>query len=422
MNNRKDRPKRPDSLKLPDARLSTTVKAPRERSFHSTGNLNSILTCTSGDLFSGRYRIKLYRFLADNLPAINSCLSTWVRLSAAPGQFEIDRAPNDETARLARSRLERLSNKIYMSPSGHDGSIVTLLVELFGQLYRDGLFGGFLTVHSDGSGVDRFVPIDSADLLLKDRRKLRLSLENQPNHLNLERPDFYFIPFNSDISHPLGRSIFQAVPFVAYIERQLTDDMRRASHNSGFHRLHVKVTPPERTAGESDNAYIDRINSYFDSTVSMIKSCDIDENPVTWDNISIEHIGPENVRSVTNSWFVNHRAMIEEICAGTNLSPYLLGYSYGTTTTWASFKFDIVMRQVKSVQAEVAAFLEWMANIDLSLAGLDVTCRFKFDNTFAYQAADRVKIESERVDNVLRLFEAGLIDEATARRKAGELI
>ena len=175
-------------------------------------------------------------------------------------------------------------------------------------------------------------------------------------------------------------------------------------------------------AGESDTAYVDRINGYFDSTVSMIKSCDIDDNPVTWDNVAIDHIGPENVRSVTNSWFFNHRAMIEDICAGTNLSPFLLGYSYGATTTWSAFKFDIVMRQVKSVQAEVSHFLEWIGNIDLALAGFDAKSRFVFDNTFAYQAADKAAIESSRVDNILKLYNAGLVDEEAAREKAGELI
>lgn len=198
--------------------------------------------------------------------------------------------------------------------------------------------------------------------------------------------------------------------------------MRRTSHNSGYHRLHVKVTPPDRMGGESDEAFVDRINSYFDATVSMIKSCDVDDNPVTWDNVAIEHIGPNNVRTVTNSWFMNHRGMVEEICAGTNLAPFLLGYSYGATSTWSSFKFDLVMRQVKSVQMEVAAFLEWIGNIELALTGFDCRCRFKFDNSFAYQAMERAQVESTRVDSLLKLYGEGLIDKQTAQQKAGELL
>lgn len=104
------------------------------------------------------------------------------------------------------------------------------------------------------------------------------------------------------------------------------------------------------------------------------------------------------------------------------MSPFLLGYSYGATTTWSAFKFDIVMRQVKSVQAEVSHFLEWMGDIDLALAGFDAKCRFVFDNTFAYQAAEKATVESKQVDNILKLYNAGLIDEETAREKAGELV
>jgi len=202
----------------------------------------------------------------------------------------------------------------------------------------------------------------------------------------------------------------------------MVDDMRRSSHNSGFHRLHIKINPPERMGGESDEAYSDRVNGYFDDTVSMIRSCEVDDNPVTWDNVTIEYVGPSSSRDVSHSWFMNHRAMVEEICAGTNLAPYLLGYSYGATTTWSAFKFDIVMRQVRSVQAEVARFLEWIGDIDLALAGIDARCRFEFDNSFAYQAMDQTAIRTSRVDNILKLLNAGLVDQETARIKAQELI
>jgi hypothetical protein len=114
--------------------------------------------------------------------------------------------------------------------------------------------------------------------------------------------------------------------------------------------------------------------------------------------------------------------MIEDICAGTNLAPFMLGYSYGATNTWAGFKFDIVMRQVRSVQQEVAHFLEWMGNIELALAGIDARCRFSFDNSFAYQAAEHASVTATRIDNVLKLLNAGLIDQETARKQAGELL
>ena len=298
-----------------------------------------------------------------------------------------------------------------------------MLPELFTSLYRDGIIGGFLTVLPDGSGVDRFLPIDAVHLRGEQTESgPRLVFDNGERTVPLDRTDFYYLALTNSISEPFGRSILHAVPFIAYIEQQLIQDLQRAQHNAGYSRLHVKITPPERMAGESDNGYTDRINRYFDATVSMIRDCEVDDNPVTWDNVTIDYIGPEQARGVTNSWFINHRALIEDICAGTNLAPFLLGYSYGATTTWSNFKFDIVMRQVRSVQAQMAILLEWIGNIELALAGSDSRCRFQFDNTFAYQAADSIGIESKRIDNLLRLYQAGLIDETAARERACRML
>jgi len=380
--------------------------------------INSIHSDNS--MYYNTYKYNLYRFLSDNIPAVSAALTTWVRLSAAPGKLIVDSLENTKTRIAAQEKLDSLVNNLFMLPTGNRVGMSFFLSDLFRSLYRDGLYAGFLAVEPDGSSVDRFISIDVSKIIKDEYGEIYLDLDNQK--ISLNRPDFYCLSLNADSNHPLGCSILQPIPFVSYIEQQLVEDMRRSNHNSGYHRLHVKITPPERLSGESDKIYIDRINSYFDSTVSMIKSCEIDENPVTWDNVNIDSVGPKNVRTVTNSWFLNHRAIIEEICAGTNLAPFLLGYSFGATSTWSSFKFDIVMRQVRSIQEEAKNFLEWIGNIDLALNGFDFTCRFEFDNNFTYQAIDNKQIKSSDIDNILKLFQAGLIDEETAKRKAGELI
>ncbi|MBU0984995.1 MAG: hypothetical protein KKA42_14070 [candidate division Zixibacteria bacterium] len=415
----------PETAALADSQQTPALAKLRDTSGLTTGKrLGAILKYTHSDIETGRYRRLLYRFLTANIPLIHACIWTWVRLSAAPGRFLIDDSSCSPTVEAATKRLRDLEQNLYTNAHGNRVGMGTLLPDLFVSLYRDGIFGGFITVRPDASGVDRFLPLDS--LLLGTESTShghRLILEQDNGRkVNLDRPDFYYIPFNSSTGNPFGSSILRAVPFVAYIEQQLVEDMRRSNHNAGYHRMHIKITPPERFSGEAEKAYTDRINGYFDSTVRMIKSCDVDDNPVTWDNVLIEHIGPDKSRDVTNSWFMSHRAMIEDVCAGTHLAPYLLGYSFGATTTWSGFKFDVVMRQVRSVQAEVSRFLEWLGNLDLAMAGLDVRCRFEFDNTFAYQARDKLDVESGRVDNILKLYNAGLIDEQTARDRAWQLL
>lgn len=404
-------------------RSVTKVGVKDRHSLATADHIGNLLQWSHRDFETGRFRTMLYRFMVRQIPAVSACLWTWVRLSTAPGRFRVIDSSNSSAGKQAERRMDALLTRLYHTGTGNPAGLASFLAELFASLYRDGQFGGFLTVLPDGSGVDRFIPVDSIDIRRADEDgPPRLALEKDEGSIDLSRPDFYHIPLNGTVSQPQGQSILQSIGFVSRIEQQLVDDMQRSSHNAGFHRLHVKVKPPERMSGESDQAYVERINSYFDSTVDMIKGIEVDENPVTWDNVLIEQLGPENSRSVTNSWFFNHRAMIEEICAGTNLAPFLLGYSYGATATWSGFKFEMVMRQVHSIQAEVAYFLEWIARVDLALAGLDVRTRFEFDNSMAHQATDLAVVDSKRVENLTKLYQSGLIDKETASRRAEELI
>lgn len=405
-----------DELRL-NRRVST-----REDNIGTARQLSAMLKWSQPDVESGRYRVQLYRFLSDHVPVISACIWTWARL-AATGSYKVADTEESPQARQAQQRLDDLSDHLYQGPDSRPLSAATFLADLIFGLFRDGMYGGFVTIQSDKSAVDRFVPIDVADITHKPGPSGgTLYMERGDRRIDLDRPDFYFLPLHSTPTSPLGRSILRAVGFVTYIEQQLVDDMRRSSHNSGFHRLHVKVTPPERLSGESDKAFLDRINSYFDSTVDMIKTLEVADNPVTWDNVEIDYVGPSDRRTNANSWFFSHRAMIEEICAGTNLAPFMLGYSFGATSTWAGFKFDMVMRQIRSVQSEIARLLEWIGNIDLALGGFDHRCRFVFDNSFAYRADEESNIQSRRVESLLKLHDAGLIDTDSARRRAGELL
>ncbi len=400
-----------------------SVKSVGKQSLKTSGQINALLDYSQNDVQSGRFRIMLYRFLTDNIPTVHSCIWTWVRLSASPGRFLVVDQNGDNHNSKAERQLNQLSERLSVGESGNPIALTTFLTDLFYSLYRDGLFAGFLTVDKDASGIDRFIPVDPADVRIDNETGTRkLILDAFDKSIDLDRKDFYYIPLNSGVQRPLGRSVLQAIPFVSAVEQQLVNDMQKSVHNAGYNRLHVKITPPLRSTGESDAAYVKRINEYFDSTVSLIKTIEVEDNPVTWDNISIEHIGPQGSRATTNSWFFNHRAMIEEICAGTNLAPFLLGYSYGATTTWSAFKFDMVMRQVRSIQSEVAQFLEWIGNIELAMAGIDARCRFEFDNSLTYLANDEASIRNAQVDNVLKLYQAGLIDEKIARAKAGDLV
>ncbi|MFQ5607057.1 MAG: hypothetical protein ACE5GA_03850 [Candidatus Zixiibacteriota bacterium] len=319
--------------------------------------------------------------------------------------------------------LDRMSRLLFPFRFRRNGGVPALMPLLFDGLFTDGAFAGFVEFAADHSRIERFAPVDVSRIRSQEGKGgvRSLALEIDQGSVPLARPDFHYFGINTDPSSGLGRSILGSIPFVSYVEQRLVDDMRRASHNSGFHRLHVRVRPPERQPGESDREYQDRANDYFDQTTGMIRQTDVDDNPVTWDDISIEYIGPKRGRTDSDSWFVNHRAMIEEICAGTNLAPFLLGYSFGATETWSSFKYDLVMRQVRTVQQEAARFMEWLGNIELALAGFDFSCSFEFDNKIDHQLGEATQAQARQVDSLVRLFESGLLDKETAALQARKM-
>lgn len=373
---------------------------------------------------TNKFKIDLFRFSRDNIPLLHACIWTWSRLSSAPGRFEIIETDSKKISSAAKQSLDKLCESIYPYKYHRKAGLESFMPLLFNSLFTDGAFAGFLLVKPDGSGVERFLPVDPAYIAVAGNRpdKETLVFQTESGEKRIDGNDFYYLALDADINNGLGKSIMASIPFVAFVQQQLINDMQRTAHNAGYHRLHVKITPPEKLSGESDDAYVNRVNSYFDDTVSMIKNCEPEDNPVTWDNVHIDYVGPGQTRAVTNSWTMNHRAMIEEICAGTNLSPFLLGYNYGTTHNWAQFKYDLVMRQVVSVQRQAARFLEWIGNVELALRGFNCRCIFKFDNRLSYQAAESAEIERSNIDNLIKLYSAGLISKETAQTKAGDLL
>ncbi len=363
--------------------------------------------------------------MAEAIPLVNTVVWTWSRLSAAPGEFGIYRDDQRVENLQARQVIEDLLRRINLINFGRTGSEADFLPAFFQSLFLDGAVLGRMKLQSNLGGIEEFRFFDAARASLKlggdGQVNIRVSENDQER--NYRGSDLYFYALNADLANPYGRSILKSVPFIAYVEQQLVDDMRRSMHNAGYHRLHIKIKPPEKNEGESDESYVNRANSYFDSTVTMIRDIEPDDNPVTWDDVSLEYIGPHQQGGVrSNHWYLSHRAIVEEICSGTHLAPFLLGYAYNATTNWAQFKYDLVMRQVRSVQNAAINFLNWLANIELSLRGFNLTARWQFDNRFPALASEAVDIRNKEARRIIDLYEAGLIDSETAAAAAKKLV
>lgn len=297
-----------------------------------------------------------------------------------------------------------------------------LLAQFFTGLFTDGAVCGEVVLSPAGDRIDRFYFIDPATIEFIPNRNGQLELyqvtEDRPIRLN-PHSTFYF-GLDTDVANPRGRSLLSGIPFVTRVEQQLVADMQKTMHNAGYHRLHVKIKPPEKKDAESDDAYVARANRYFEDTVGMMKKIAPEDNPVTWNEVEIAYIGPTGQYAGASGWYLNHKAMVEDIASGTHLDPFMLGYSYGTTQHWAGFKLELVERQVISVQRPAKRFVEWLHNLELALHGLDLRAEHHFDNRRTFGLLEARKAEQMHLDNVLKQQRAGFLTFDEAKQRAFE--
>ncbi len=365
-----------------------------------------------------RARLQLYRFLRDNIPLLSSVVWTWVRLCAGRYEYRVTGEPKAATERAVAEVLEQLDRRLFRNGLMKRAGFNELLLQFFESLFTDGAACGEMQLAPSGQRIERFQLADMRSIEIEaSRRQLKLFQIGEEKRTQLNEQTIFFYGLNANPSNPAGRSLLQTIPFVSRVEQTLVSDMHRSMRNTGYQRIHVKVTPPERRSDESEEVFFDRANSYFDETVTMMKDFGPDKNPVTWDDVKIDYIGPSAKISSTNAWYLNHKSMIEDICAGTHLAPFMLGYAYGTTHNWAEFKYDLVLRQVETVQNAATALLDWLANVELALAGVEAEVRFSFKNRLIMGRGDRVSAEKVHLDNVITKMEKGLITRERALRE-----
>jgi len=376
----------------------------------------------AGTMTERSLAVRLHRFLRDNVPILKSAIWTWTRLAAAPHHFEIAGDVSSETREKALRVLDALDKRLYPERLVRFGGIDALLVQYFDTLFTDGAVAGELTILPSQRGLDRFEFIDTATLEFdsdKSGQRHLFQRDGTSGRIALDSDAIYYQPFDADAGHLQGRSLISAVGFVARVEQELVRDMQKGMHNIGYHRLHVKVKPPVQSPAESDSDYASRANAYFDATARALRDFDVDDNPITWDDVEIDHIGPSGQISASHNWYLNHRAMVEDVIAGCNLAPFMLGYSYGTTQSWARFKFEMIGRQILGIQRSASRFLEWIAGIELALAGIDAAVHHVFDNRLEFDRRERFEADRIESDIVIRQMEAGLLTTDQARRRLG---
>ena len=332
---------KPRPVDLAQRAGSFTFVTKREKTGSALKNDDAMLS------FMGDYgyyeRITLYRFIKDNIPVINGAIWTWTRLCSSPLEFYIPDNESKKDLKLLNDSVSALNERLASDDYRKSGGLERLSDLFFNSLFTDGAFAGEIEF-GRGKGITRFVPSDVRRLSFeKDgsaQPSWKIFRETEDGKTLMDPAVFIYIPLDDDPVDPRGKSILKSVGFVSRMEQKLLYDMQQTQEKAGYNRMHVKINKPERRMGESEENFLDRANKYFDDTVTLFTGIKPADSVVTWNDIEIETIAPGSGNTTaSNSWYLSHRSLVEDICAGVHLDPFMLGYSYGNTRSCARFKF-----------------------------------------------------------------------------------
>ncbi len=375
-------------------------------------------TPAEGFSYTGTNRADFYRYLRDHIPIISSGIWTWSHLCSTAQRYEI--TGDEWDVRRANQLLDELDRRVYPRLDGETHGLTRLTESFFLELFTLGAFAARVVLLPDASGVSHLELLDPYRIHWARSRDGRFLpyLETEDHELEPIDPDtFFHRTLVSDLRAPGGIEPLASIPFVIEIEQRMLEDMARASHNAGTPRLQIRISPPEPNPGEDPDTYSQRINSYFDRTVSQFNELGPDDNLFTWSDIEVKVIGAGS--DMQGSWKLNREQVIEDVITGLKLFPWALGRSHGTTKNWVYAQYNLLMQIVDSVQQLGSDLAEWLMHFELRLAGNMAGARWRFEpnqDPFVVERNRAALMAFERVD---KMVQEGYISRDQGARELG---
>ena len=348
--------------------------------------------------------LPIYRHLRDAIPDISDAVWTWKRLCQTGYDIEIADASSGVAHRRAQRLLHALDTRVNSGDRGMDG----LLDVFYTALFTYGAAAMEVVLSPSRESIHDIIPIDVWTVRFRrEQGRLQAYQLHEGREIKLPMDRFIYIGLDRDGTNPYGRSMLRSIPFVVKIQHCLLEDMAKATHNMGWPRLHVQYRPPERQRGESPEAYTQRTEANFNKLRESLNGLAADQNLVTYDDVSIELI-QGNSRS--QIFYDNHKAVEEQVITAMHLMPILMGRNYGTTETYGTAQYEIVNRQVQTVNRSVKRILERLYNFELALMWGEATAKVHMRTNRTTDILKEATARTHEIDNALKLRDQGLID------------
>ena len=354
--------------------------------------------------------LRVYRVLRDAVPDISDAVWTWKRLCHAGHAVAVAEAGSPRDAAEALARAEALQRRV--NPGA--GGLAGLLDIAYAALFTYGAAALELVPGRGRSGIHDVVPVDVWTLRFRREGGRVTAWQDTGDGDPVELPEgrLVYVGLDRDGTNPYGRSMLRAVPFVVRIQQRLLEDMAKATHNAGWARLHFARKADAPARGESAEAYAERQTRTLAALRDAVSGLAPDQNLVTHDDVAVSVLQADHRAA---PFYDQHKAVEEQLITGLHMMPVLMGRNYGSTETYGTAQFEVVNRQVNTVNREMRAALERLFNLDLALAGVDARVAVTMRGNRTVDPLRDAEARAREIDNALRLRDAGLLDDQALR-------
>lgn len=394
---------------------------PGRQSVSTDDNMGSVLGRLAGfySFESAPFRLEtlaVLRPLAIYNPDVAQTLSIWVNLGNTGHEVEVEAKNPDAVL----ARLNELAGSVYRIGGGVDGLVNHFLrqIPLYGALSAEWVVADKIT---DGMADVATVPVRQIRFRREDgdwKPYQYTGLAGDNGYVALNPLTYSYSPLQTDDGSPYGIPPFLAV--LKNIEVQLDGmgnigSIMRKQGLMGF--LDVVLKTPAQKSGESDEAYRARI-AKRQSDYAAAYTANLSKGvAVHYDDQTINHnaISPGAAGGAKQIWDLNE----QQIFSGLDTPPSMCGRTYSTTETYAEVDFERLITKMVNARRMIKRFLEKGYVLDLLLKGMEANVTVTFHQNSNLKELERQQAEGEKIDNVLKKRDGGMIDDDEAARELG---
>jgi len=360
--------------------------------------------------------LEVYRYLRDNIPDLSDAVWTWKRLCNTGFRL----VWSDNVSELLKREAQEVIEKLNRRMNHGEGGLTHLLDIVYTSLFTYGASAMEIVFSPRGSQIYDVVPVDVWTIRFRwedgDWQAYQVYAEET---IRLPRERFVYIALDRDGSNPYGRSLFRSLPFVVRIQQRLMEDMSRAMHNAGWARLHVQYKPEPRGTDETEEEYQNRLDANLEQVRNQMSNLGVDQNVVTFDNIGISVVqGAQRF----SAYYETQRAIEEQIITGAHMMPILLGRNYGTTETYGTVQYEIMNRQVDTINQSLARILERIYQLELAMHGIQAEFTVQPHSNSTADTLKKSLIETRRINALLQLLQSGIISKEETRKAVEQIL